>query len=980
MLALRSLTTKAPSQCRWTRRGAARALAASEALVVTGGDDGSLCVYTHDGALVASRVAHESAVIAVGFARDDATGDAALVSVGRDGRMVVSDLALVEQRALALPGVATALATDARSSRVAVVIAEQSVVSGSIHEGLEPWPKLTDEPITGIVAIDDGERFVRSTIGALWVTDARGALVRTIAGHGFASDELHSVTVRPHPDRRRVLVDASGEAMRLYTTRDVWALDVDTDERVKLSGDSSTAAPWVARDGRPIEFVARPAASSDATHRVLAPGASVTACVAVDIDSVFTIQTDRSLKRYSLRPVESKSPAAGSLVRGFDRVPGELWTWDRATRSVHRFSASDGAWIDTARGKHLENEQLVLSDDGSLFVANAPSTPLVSAVIERWNARGEVTFRADGDYELPRAAALSERATHAVAVAHFHQLEHFSPEESAVFVRDTPHREWGGAACVRDDLVVSYDRQGSLVGWSVDSSTPRYTTRIEKTPCAILPCRDGRSVAILLERASRELELVWLDADTGAVLQRSQRAKASIASTLVEREDGSVASAGVPPVVFDRVTGEARVATSVREAYCTMIDPSGRYAIVQNFQHERLALDIDADVLRPLDGCRGSATYTVTSFVSRDGPRFVLSGLGGEAMLIDPVNGRVLARKVLHEGGILALAATRDGSKLLSSGSDRRVRVYDGATLALEREHAGPKSSVFYAQIDEAATGESRAFVWGYDASEGHRCWAFDLDREGSLPPRPVERRGDCASARERATRGRWSLSTQTRAVRFDLARGVIDAQVAVRGRHPERSSLSECGRWLVLRDVTETCLIDLDRGVVHALDKSFSQRGRFAFGPRSSGSFVLVAAGAELRLIDDARERFCVRVADDPAKIERVAAASNATAILVLSCKREAGVAWWIEARAARDGSRVWRRELDASAVRAFAVARGRVAIGDADGRVRVFNEDDGELVAGFESTESVEDLGLLDQGRVVVIDGAGALQVLGE
>jgi hypothetical protein len=977
MRTLRSLTAKTPSQCLWTVRGEARSIAASESLVVVGGDDGSLRAYTPDGALVASRLAHTSAVIAVGFARDSGTGAARVVSVGLDRRAVVSDLALVEARSVELAAAPTALATSARSSRVAMVLQGGAVFLWLLDEAPRAWSAVTDEPVTGLVAIDDAERFVLSTLGALWVTDAHGKLLRSIEGYPFASDELRSVTVCAHPDGRRVIVDASGEAMSLYTTRDVWALDVDTDERVRLGDASSYATPWVALDGRPVEFVARPSAASADRYRVLAPGAAVTACAAIDRESVFTIQLDRTLKRYSLRPVEQKSPAAGVFVGGFDRVAGELCTWDRATRSAHRFDARDGAWLRSARGKHLEHEQLELCDDGSIFFASAPETPLVPATLERCDARGEVTFRADGDYELPRGGAVNRGATYAVAVAQFYELQRFSSSESMVFARDTPHRTWGGAACVRDDRVVSFDREGLVVGWSPDSIAPRFSTRVEKTPCAILPCRDERSVALLLERGSRELELLWLDADTGAVLRRSQRVRASLASTLVERDDQSVVSAGVPPVVFDRATGEARAAKSVGEAYCTHLDPSGRFAIVQSFAHAYSALDVDADTLRELPGCKGSAVYAVTSYPASAGARFVVSGLDGEVFVIDAPAARVVERRALHQGSVQALASTRDGARVLSAGSDGVVRVYDGETLAVASEHPGPRSGVLSAGFDETRAPAQRAFVWGRDG-----LWEYEFARSASCERRAVVHGGDCARSSEPPRRGQWSLSSSSRVVRFDLRRERLDATVPVSSRYAQRGLLSDCGRWLAWTDVVQSWLVDIDRRITHPLGKSWPRRTLCAMAERAPTPSLLIAIHATLRVVtlEDGAERRCDALAEAPAKIEQLAIALDSLAICVLASADDPRAARWVEARSIEDGASVWRRPLSQHSATALAVGHGRVACGDSDGGVRVFDARDGEALFEWDTTERIEDLRILDAQRLAVIDGAGQLHVLSE
>jgi outer membrane protein assembly factor BamB len=982
MRTLRSLTAKTPSQCLWTARGSACAIAAHEGLVLVGCGDGTLRAYTADGSLVASRLAHSGSVIAVGFARDPATGAARVVSVGLDRRAVVSDLALVQRQTLELPAAPKWLATSARSSRVAMVLAEGPVLSWTLDDAPRPWSASTHEPITGLVAIDAAERFVLSTLGALWITDAHGELLRSIEGYVFASDQLHSVSVCPHPDGRRVIVDASGEAMSLYTTRDVWALDVDSDERTRLGDGSSYGTPWVAMDAKPIEFVQRPSASTTEMHRVLAPGSPVKACAVSDHDSVFTIHVDQSLKRYSLRPVEQKAPAAGVFVGGFDRVAGELCTWDRATRSVHRFDASDGAWLRSARGKHLEHEQLVLCEDGSIFVASAPETPLVAATIERSDARGAATFRADGDYELPRGGAVNRSGTHAAAVAQFHGLQLFSARESRVFSRDTPHRTWGGAACVRDDRVVSFDRDGLVVGWAPDSIAPVFSVRVEKTPCAIVGCRDGRSFALLLERGSRALELLWLDADTGAVLQRSQRAEASIGSTLVEREDQSVASAGVPPVVFDRATGEARVAKSVGPAYCAHLDARGGYALVQSFEHDYSVLDLEADVLRRLPDSQTSAVYAVTSYPTSDGARFVATGLGGQAFVIDAVAARVIERRELHPGRVLALASTRDGARVLSAGTDGVVRVYDGETFTVTSEHPGPRTAVFVAGFDEASAPAQTAFVWGSDERDGHGLWAYDLARSGSCERRAIIRGGDCALSSERPQRGRWSLASSTRAVRFDLRRERLDAVVPVTGRHVQRSLLSNCGRWLVLTDVVHSWLVDLERGTERALGKMWGRRSPSAIAERARVASLVMAIDGTLRAValEDGAERFCAALAEAPAKIEQLAIALDALVICAVASSAEPRAARWVEARSLDDGSSVWKRALGQHAVTALAVDHGRVACGDGDGRVCVFDAGDGEALSEWDTTERIEDLGILDAKRLAAIDGAGQLYVLTE
>jgi hypothetical protein len=619
-----------------------------------------------------------------------------------------------------------------------------------------------------------------------------------------------------------------------------------------------------------------------------------------------------------------------------------------------------------------------------VIAASSPSTPLVPAVVERWREDESVGFRADGDYELPRAATVSRDATRAAVVAQFYELQRFSREESSVFARDTPHRTWGGAACVRGDRVVSYDRHGLVVGWSADDSAPRFSTRVDPSPCAVVACRDGRSVALLLERASRELELVWLDADTGAVLQRSQRAKAALAFTLVEREDGSVVTAGVAPVVFDRASGAARVVDSAVDAYCTMLDASGRYALVQSFEHARSALDLDANTRRPLPGCDGSALYCFASLSSADGPRFAVTGLRGEVLIVDPARACTLARKTLHDAGVLALAADREGTRLLAVGADGLTRVWNAATLELVSEHPGPKSAVYFARFDDGIDGAPArsAAVWGSDEREGARLWEYDLDRPGSFALRAVVRRGDCALSTLSAQRGRWSLSPQSRVVRFDLQRERIDAQVAVPYRHAQRSALSDSGRWLVLTDVIESCLVDLERCAVRALDKSWSARARFAFDESASPPSLVAAAGAALRVLslEDGSERSCTQVSEPPARIERLELAPGALAVIVVASADAPRAPRWIEARSIEDPSLVWRSELGPCAVTALAVAHGRVAVGDADGWVRVFKIPEEEPLARWQTSERIDDLRLLADGRVAVIDGAGQLHVLSE
>src|SRR5262249_3522075 len=75
---------------------------------------------------------------------------------------------------------------------------------------------------------------------------------------------------------------------------------------------------------------------------------------------------------------------------------------------------------------------------------------------------------------------------------------------------------------------------------------------------------------------------------------------------------------------------------------------------------------------------------------SPDGAALFVGGWDHDGLLLDPADGSVRGRLTGHEGPITSAAFTADGTRLLTGGADKTVRLWDAAARRLLQTWAVP--------------------------------------------------------------------------------------------------------------------------------------------------------------------------------------------------------------------------------------------------------------------------------------------------
>ncbi len=218
----------------------------------------------------------------------------------------------------------------------------------------------------------------------------------------------------------------------------------------------------------------------------------------------------------------------------------------------------------------------------------------------------------------------------------------------------------------------------------------------------------------------------------------------------------------------------------------------------------------------------------------------------GNVHLLEPENGQVLHTFNSHVGWVPTLTFSRDGSRLVSTGADRQVIVYDPTHKRVVDRLSGHSASVWASDV----CPDGRTVVAGSGHGGHVLAWSV-LDSPGrALINAGVEkfalmRNGQISVLRDSAEDFEFydpDEESFTPADRRELLG-------AIRGRNAESVAASPDGKWTVTIDRGELSVWeDASARVVRVLSKEVANASQAAFSP-DSRFLVTAETGGEVRL-----------------------------------------------------------------------------------------------------------------------------------
>ncbi len=442
---------------------------------------------------------------------------------------------------------------------------------------------------------------------------------------------------------------------------------------------------------------------------------------------------------------EARFVAGGRRVLTRSAEPAVGGTRQESDATVRLFDADSGAQVGVFRGHTAAVLSYDVSPDGHWLVTTSED-------------RSARLWLLDGTEPEPRAVRLFE------APGKFHAAA-FSPDGRRLALA------WDAGARV-------VEVESGAVRYELPSHESRAVVRIQFSPdgmrlatlayddaLRVFDAADGALLRVCRGDARQVKGLRWspdgsflatwqrltrvdlwygterpflqrLRGHTGAV--RTARFDRSGERVVTASADGTARTWNGRDGAFERAFDPAAHGRRRVPLVAARFDPAGTRVVTTD--HEgRVALWNAATGSILYEHWGGEPTETAAEF-SPDGTRVALSAGGGAVLLVDLDRGRE-RRLAAHEGGLVCLCFSPDGTRLVTGGADRRVCAWD-ASFAVqapaheERREPLWRSEPFTAELyslqsvfDVAVSGDGR---WAVAACQNLRLLLFDL-RDGRL-------------------------------------------------------------------------------------------------------------------------------------------------------------------------------------------------------------------------------------------------------